>query len=212
MNTKLRLQRLNYPYCGDGIGQKDFGTSANKFGVIAKFFRCAAMGHPSFGNGQIQRVLDGVHDSRRDVVGHVFDVSFHFADAAKPQEQDHITHVRPIYVLGPKNKLRNFESSLVGMAKSDENYGALTVSAIKEFMIADFIAHNPTADKQKLLGQLSEADAYTLHKETMGWLDLESGCFALRSMNALNRVRELFGMRPHLAMMKQRNYPSADLE
>lgn len=43
--------------------------------------------------------------------------------------------------------------------------------------------------------------------QTVGWYDADSEVFVMRSMSGLNRVRELFGMRPHVAMRAQnKNY------
>ena len=209
MSVNLRLQRLAYPYRGEKIKQSEFGPSAVKFAAIREFFTCVAMGHPNFANGQIQPALDNLHANRKEVVGHVIDVQFQFKNAA----EDVLTHTCPLYLLGQKNKLPTFEKSLTKANASYNQDSPLLISGLREFMMADFLLQSEHQNDNIIFETLSADEHRAIHHDTMGWLDLKSGCFALRSMSALNRVRELFGMRPHLAMMKQRdNYPMLDLE
>lgn len=213
MRSDLRLQRLAYPFRGESVKQAEFGPSIHKFGVIKQFFTCAAMAQPNFASGQIQTVLDNLYNNRREVVGHAVDVQFRFAEACTGfPEQSQASHSRPFFVLGQKDKLRAFEKSLRETSSTYGEDSPLIISGLREFMIAEFMSKSTQSGEGALFDKLIPTISENLHIETMGWLDLNSGCFAMRSMNGLNRVRELFGMRPHMAMKKQRsNYPLAEL-
>ncbi len=214
MRTDLRLQRLAYPSRGESVKQAEFGPSVMKFGAIKEFFTCAAMAQPNFAGGQIQTVLDNLYNNRREVVGHAVDVEFRFAEACTNFPQySHASHTRPLYVLGEKDKLRTFEKSLRATSAAYSEDSPLIISGLREFMIADFMSKSAQHGEGALFDKLLPTVSQNLHIETMGWLDLQSGCFAMRSMNGLKRVRELFGMRPHMAIKKQRsNYPLVDFE
>lgn len=214
MSTDLRLQRLTYPSQGESVKQAEFGPSVMKFGAIKQFFTCAAMAQPNFANGQIQTVLDNLYNNRREVVGHAVDVQFRFAEASANFPQYSLaSHTRPFFVLGQKDKLRAFEKSLRETSAAYSEDSPLIISGLREFMIAEFMSKSTNDGEGALFDKLIPTISQNLHIETMGWLDLKSGCFAMRSMNGLNRVRELFGMRPHMAMKKQRsNYPLVDFE
>jgi hypothetical protein len=207
MSINLRLQRLAYPFREPSVKKEEFGPSTLKFKAITNFFTCAVMGHSNFANGKIQRALDNIFENRKKVVGHAVDIHFQFAEACA------LTHTRPLFVLGQKDKLGAFERALKSASAKYQDDSPLLISGLREFMIADFLSQSENHDKIELFGRLIPKTNPNIQNNTMGWLDLESGCFAMRSMNGLNRVRELFGMRPHLAMMKQRdNYPLIDLE
>jgi hypothetical protein len=208
MTVNLRLQRLTYPYRGESIRQSEFGPSVGRFSASKSFFTCATMGHPNFANGQIQPVLDNLYANRKTVVGHEIDIQFQFTNAA----QNTLSHTRPFFLLGQKDSLRTFEKKLMSASADYKQDSPLLISGLREFMIADFLLQSQQQDSNFTFETFSADEHRAIHNDTMGWLDLKSGCFALRSMNALNRVRELFGMRPHMAMMKQRNnYPLLDL-
>lgn len=207
MSADLRLQRLAYPFREQSIKPSEFGSSIDKFTAIRGFFTCAVMGHSDFANGKVQKVLDSLFENRKQVVGHAIDIHFQFYEAC-----GHI-HTRPLFVLGQRDKLSAFEKALQSASATYQKDSPLLLSGLREFMIADFLSQPENHDKKEQFGKLVPAPHRDILGNTMGWLDLESGCLAMRSMNGLNRVRELFGMRPHLAMRKQRNnYPLIDLE
>ncbi len=210
MSANLRLQRLVYPFREKSIPKNEFGSSAIKFGAITNFFTCAVMAQPSFAKGQIQNILDDLFINRKQVVGHTVDVHFEFAKACGDSTKDcTTTHTRPLFVLGQRNKLGAFEKTLMASSQAYQNDSPLLISGLREFMIADFLSQSACPEQEEQLNNFSLGVHSNTLNNTMGWLDLESGCFAMRSMNGLNRVRELFGMRPHMAMTKQRhNYPS----
>lgn len=197
MSSGLKLQRLVYPYREPNIKQSEFGPSTHKFKATQDFFACSAVDRPQFANGEIQRRLEHFYSNRKKIVGHAMDVHFQFTEAS-------IDHTRTLYVLGQKEKLEAFEHSLIVVSKKLQDSNPPNLSGLREFIIADFLSASKKA---------STEEQQTILHNTMGWLDLESGCFVMRSRQGLNRVRELFGMRPHVAMRKQRhNYPALDLE
>lgn len=96
-----------------------------------------------------------------------------------------------LYLLGTKDALHVFRDKFARFVKDSKG---LTEKPLAEKLLEEFLMSPQSNNSQ-------------LHKNTMGWLEVDSGCFAMKSMTSLNRVRELFGMRPHVAMRAQKfNY------
>ncbi len=71
---------------------------------------------------------------------------------------------------------------------------ALSMQIQKDKLLLDFLKNSENTPSDN-----------SLFNNTMGWLDVDSGCFILKSMTSLNRVRKLFGLCPHVALRLQNN-------
>ncbi len=213
MNQQLRLQRLIYPDRGPQINRAEFGPSDTKFKSMQKFFACAAM--PNFekdaGTAWVQPAIDRFYEGRKESIARSVSVSFDFFKSSRQAELEHpdksLIYTRPFHVLGRDSDVEQLVQALGSVTEAYRNDGPLLVSGLQEFMGLEFL--NKSRDKVHYddLTLAMKLPAAKIRKDTMGWLDIDRGCFIMRSETALKNVQELFGIRPYVPIRTQaKNY------
>lgn len=118
-----------------------------------------------------------------------------------------MTFNRPPH-LNDKNTPATTDLFLYGLKSSLPAFEQSVRNLMRDFVEASSqpngVAINPPAEAHLIQFMVNPVSS-ELHTDetTMGWLDLDTGCFATKSMTSLNRVRELLGVRPHMAMRRQ---------